>query len=144
MVRGVNFAAEGNPARSLILKVKGTGSVEVRVGDLERESAAFAEFSSDKEQTIVVPITGEELNAFEPNLYFVFVSNTDAEVLSWQFSSLTVEEATDIVEIESDAEGLMEDGAAYYSVSGVRLARPEKGVNIIRMRDGKVLKRVNR
>lgn len=144
MVRGVNFAAEGNPARSLILKVKGTGSVEVRVGDLERESAAFAEFSSDKEQTIVVPITGEELSAFEPNLYFVFVSNTDAEVLSWQFSSLTVEEATDIVEIESDAEGLMEDGAAYYSVSGVRLARPEKGVNIIRMRDGKVLKRVNR
>ncbi len=86
MVRGVNFAAEGGPAKYLTLKVKGSGKVEARLNAVDAEPVALLEFSGDEEQTITVELS-EELSAFQQYLYFVFTEQKDAEVISWQFSN---------------------------------------------------------
>lgn len=138
MVRGVNFAADGNPARSLVLKVKGTGTLEVRLNALDADPIATADFSSTDEQTIAVPLT-TEVSEFQTYLYFVFTSNTDAEVTSWQFSNLTAD-ATAIESLSADTGAQVITD--YYSTTGIRLSQPQRGINLIRMADGTVTKRV--
>ena len=129
MVRGVNFAAGQNVARSLILKGKGVGTLEVRLGDSEAAPIATAEFDGTEEQTIVVPLT-EEVDAFQQYLYFMYANNTDAQVISWQFSPLSADDVTGI-SMPSAEEGRAVPNE-WYTLAGVKLAdRPvEKGVYI--------------
>ena len=130
MVRGVNFDAGQNVARSLILKGKGTGTLEVRLGDNESEPIATAEFEGAEEQTVVVPLT-QEVSAIQQYLYFMYANNTDAQVLSWQFSPLSAEEVATGISVP-----LAEKGHAvpneWHTLTGVKLSgRPaEKGVYI--------------
>lgn len=129
MVRGVNFAAGQNVARSLILKGKGTGTLEVRLGDAEATPIATAEFDGAEEQTVVVPLT-EEVDAFQQYLYFTYANRADAQVLSWQFSPLSADEATGI-SIPSAETGHAAPNE-WYTLTGVKLSgRPaERGVYI--------------
>ena len=86
MVRGVDFAKEGGPAKYLTLKVKGTGKLETRLNELDAAAVATVEFSGDEEQTVTVELSGE-ISAFQQYLYFVFTEQSGAEVISWQFSN---------------------------------------------------------
>ena len=129
MVRGVNFGINGNTARSLILKVKGTGTLEVRLGSQEAEPIATADFSGTEEQSIVVPVA-EEQSALQQYVYFMYTNNTDAEVLSWQFSPLSADEATAIVKPSVESRSTETD--EWHTLTGVKLStRPsERGIYI--------------
>ena len=139
LVRGVNFAVDDNTARSLILKVKGTGTLDVRLSSLDTAPIATATFDSEEEQTIAVPLTAE-LSTFQQFLYFVFVQNTDAQVFSWQFSNLSAEEAVGIDDVTNTQLSGADAHSEYYSVTGVRLPQPQQGINIIRHADGTTTK----
>ena len=94
MVRGVNFAADGAPAKTVVLKVKGTGTVEVRLNEFDAEPVATLDFSgdADMEQTIAVELA-TLIEDFQSYLYFVFTKSDKAQVTAWRFSSLSPEEA---------------------------------------------------
>lgn len=142
LVRGVNFAGEAGPARSLSLKVKGAGTVEVRFSAVDAEPVAKIEFDTEEEKTVTADLDNE-VSAFQPYLYFVFTSNAGAEVLSWQFHNLSAEEAVGIDELSAPSATSIDAGTdvEYYSTSGVRLAAPQKGVTIVRQ-GGKTVKQV--
>lgn len=97
LVRNVNFAAADTPAQSLVLKVRGNGTLEVRDGggvdfvqnrpqaaDAEPIATAQWEAPADGVKIITVPLTSE-LSALTPQLYFIFTHQHGGEVLSWQF-----------------------------------------------------------
>lgn len=120
MVRGVNFDANAEEtAKSLILKVKGTGTLDVRVNSMSKDPLASAEFSGTEEQTVVVPLNSEQ-GGYVEFLYFVKGGKRDAEVLSWQFSNLTAEEATAIDALAPSR--ITDNEATWYTVSGTKLA----------------------
>ena len=112
MVRGVNFAADGTPARTVVLKVKGSGTVEVRLNELDAESIAKLDFTgeADQEQTIAVELTQEQTE-FQNYLYFVFTKNNGADVTAWRFSSLPPEDAVKEDETTAMPGDVNEDGS---------------------------------
>ncbi|MBR1548057.1 MAG: family 43 glycosylhydrolase [Prevotella sp.] len=119
LVRGVDFAADGATARSLLLTVRGSGSLEVRPAALTASPIATAEYSSDGVQTIAVPLTAEQ-TALCPYLYFVKTAGSSAEVLSWQFSSKTADELTSIRE-QGVLDGKDVADGAVYDMQGRRM-----------------------
>ncbi|MBQ9356825.1 MAG: family 43 glycosylhydrolase [Prevotella sp.] len=124
MVRGVDFSLGDAPARSLILRVKGTGTIEVRPNNLTAETLATATFNStDGEQQIEVALNGEmqQLCQF---LYFVITDGTDAEVLSWQFSSQEAQGINTVHESFPAADN------ATYSLQGQRISNTQRGIYI--------------
>lgn len=147
MVRGVNFAAGGNTAKSLVVKTKGAGTLEVRLSAVDAEPIAVVNFggaadlgeaSAEGIQTKAVDLMAEQ-SAFQQYVYFVLDQTADAEVVSWQFSPLAAEEAVAIDDIASEGEGNAEV-TGIYGVSGVRLNSLQKGINIVRRADGSVVK----
>ena len=130
MVRGVNFGAQTEPARSLQVKVKGTGTLSVYLDALDAEPLATASFSADDEQILSVPLANE-VSTLKSYLYFLLTPATGAEVLSWQFSTKTADELTGVEAPEAG-----KNSAApleYYSASGIRLAgQPARGLYIIK------------
>lgn len=127
MVRGVDFAQDGNEARSLVLRVRGTGTLEVRTSNIDDAPIATASFSGDDKQTVVVPVTDLQ-NALCDYLYFVFTHNQGAEVLSWQFSSQTVEELlAGISEVQQPGPNT---NPATFNLQGQRVQTPRKGIYI--------------
>ncbi len=89
MVRGLDFRKGEQPARELILRVKGTGTLEVRMPSLDSQPIAMASFSTGYgDETITVPLndTPQGLCNY---VYFVLphVVGSEAEVVSWQFST---------------------------------------------------------
>ena len=111
LVRGVNFAEEGAPAKTLVLKVKGSGTVTAHLGEMDSDPIAKAEFTTegDEEQTIAVELTAEQ-SEFQSYLYFVYDKNDGAEVTSWRFSSLPPEEAVKEDETKTKPGDVNEDG----------------------------------
>lgn len=129
LVRGVNFSyAQEGPARSLILKVKGTGTLSICPGALTKDPLVTAEFSGTEEQTLVVPLAEENSNYYA-YLYFVKTGKADMDVLSWQFTDLTPEEVTGINDL---APSFLDAEADWYTLSGTKLkGKPTtKGVYI--------------
>ena len=129
MVRGVNFAAEGTPARSLVLTVKGAGTLDVCLNAIDAAPLATADFSTTAEQTIAVPLSAD-VTDFQQYLYFIFTKNVDAEVLSWRFSNLPAEEAVTAIQQPVVITPPVAD--EWYTLSGLRLsAQPtSKGIYI--------------
>lgn len=159
MVRGVNFASTTDgPARSLILKVRGSGTVSVCSNTVVGEPIAKAEFTAPEEsgeakaigtrrlvesaddegvQTVIVPLDVERKGFYN---YLYFVKTGNAEVISWRFTNLTAEEATGIEAIAADGNDGSNDGSAtaadlnapWFTVNGTRLTgRPAtKGIYI--------------
>lgn len=85
MVRRVDFAAEGSPARSIEMKVKGEGTVEVHIASTTSAPIATISFNSAEEQTVRVNLNKEQtiLNLY---VYFVFKKDNSAKIISWKFS----------------------------------------------------------
>ncbi|MCH5176175.1 MAG: family 43 glycosylhydrolase [Prevotellaceae bacterium] len=144
LVRGVNFAADGQTANSLIIKTKGAGTLDVRPADLATDPIAtvhFGEQSSDGIHTTAVNLTTPQ-DAFLTYLYFVLTPIADAEIISWQFSPLPADEALAIDRLAPDGTTTA-PVIGIYSPSGTLQTTLQKGINIIRRADGtteKVLK----
>lgn len=142
MVRGVNFSANGQTAKSLIVRTHGAGKLEVRPGDRDAEPIAvvnFGEQSSDGIHTTVVGLA-EPQSALQQYLYFVLTSLADAEVISWQFSPLSADEvAAGISDIASD-DAHTAPVTGIYTLGGTRQKTLQKGVNIVKRADGSVTK----
>ncbi len=111
MVRGVNFAEEGGPAKTVVLKVKGNGTVEIRLDEFDAEPVAKVEFTgvADEEQTVAVALS-QELAEFQNYLYFVYTHKENADVTAWRFSSLPPEEAVKEDEATGKPGDVNEDG----------------------------------
>ena len=130
MVRGVNFTAQSSPARSLILKVRGTATLEVHSSTVSGKNLATAAFNAagNEEQTVVVPLS-EAQSADVDYLYFVFTHNEGAQVLSWMFSSLTADEIA--TGIETVVPSRRQPGVLF-DMQGRRVSgRPSSGVYIL-------------
>lgn len=86
MVRGVNFAYEGGQARSLKLKVRGAGTLELRPDALTGKAIAKVSFDAGSETQTVSVTLDNPLSVRQDYLYFVLTQAHDAEVVAWQFS----------------------------------------------------------
>jgi hypothetical protein len=146
MVRGVDFSKGDAPARSLLLQVKGTGTVEVRPNNLTEEAIATATFSAaGGVQQIAVPLNNE-MQELCQQLYFVITDNDNVEVISWQFSSEEVQGNSGITNYElriTDDELLITNGVydlqgRRVSEFGIRNSELQRGIYII---NGKKVKR---
>jgi len=102
MVRGVQFGSTDHPngAQSLIATLQGTGTMEVRLGDLSAEPVATLDFDSENDTTIQVNLA-TPITTLQNNVYFVFTKAQNAKFYTWQYSS-------DSVILEGDIDG---DGA---------------------------------
>lgn len=124
MVRGVDFRQGDAPARSLILHVKGTGTVEVRPNSVTADAIATASFNAaDGEKQVEVPLSGE-LQEMCQQLYFVITDNDNAEVLTWQFSS------QELQGIDTVHESFPTTDNAIYSLQGQRIGTTQRGIYI--------------
>src|SRR5574344_1041659 len=116
VVRGVSFASV---AKSLVLKVKGTGKLQVYLNHLETAPIAEADFNTLGEKTVTVPLSGE-VEGLHSYLYFVKkLSGSDSKIVSWQFSPFTEEELTGVDNVETCAE---EADGSWYTVDGKKLS----------------------
>ena len=82
-VRKANF---GTGAKSFLLRVKGTGKLEIRIGRRSAATAATVEFSSSTYQDYIVKVDETKFTEVK-NLYFVFTesSNDNVQFDAWQF-----------------------------------------------------------
>lgn len=130
LVRGVDFTAQSSPARSLILRVRGTGTLEVRPATVSGKTIATAAFTATgDEQTVVVPLSETQSAAVE-YLYFVLTHDEGAQVLSWKFSTLTPEEMA--TGIESAASPHRQQPDAIFDLQGRHIGgRPVRGVYLL-------------
>lgn len=110
MLRKVDFGSEG--AMSLTIRTKGTGTLEIRFGNLNANAAATLDFSSSSysEKTFEV---NPELFKGVKTVYFVFTAAENVQFDSWQFTSLSTG-------IEDKSSGSSYD-RQYYDLSGRRL-----------------------
>lgn len=157
LVRGVNFANGDRTAQSLVVHVKGSGTLSVRTGSLEAEPVATIRFSAagadtsvssqsdgqttEGEQVLAADLT-EPLSTLQQYLYFT-LDGTDAadepDVLTWQFSTLPAVEAVGI-EVPNMARTAKTTAPTYFTPAGTRLQTPQRGINIVRRPDGTVVK----
>lgn len=130
MVRNMDFG-EDIP-KSVSIKAKGIGKVEVRIGKLTNEPIATVEFKSSISKAVSADINldakGVSALAGKPtDVYLVFTEAKTVEFDSWQFNKLTTEETVPVAAIETDEA----EPEAIYNLSGQRLSSPRKGINII-------------
>jgi O-glycosyl hydrolase len=135
MVRGVDFSLDGGPAKSLLLRVKGSGTVEARLSTFTAAPVATATFSTADEQVLAVDLS-EPLTKKADYLYFVSSTASDAlpQVLGWAFSPLPAAEAVtdiDALQWKADSGALKVDSEEpYYNLRGQRVAVPTHGLYI--------------
>ncbi len=141
LVRGVDFSAsDANPAKSLIVNVKGEGTLTVHTDDLTADPVATVTFTNDDE-TVVVPLQAE-LSTSVSYLYFVLSGSDDAEIVTWQFSTSDAE-ADGVADVQVSSKTTT--APAYYNISGQRLTAPQQStVTIVRYADGKSRKVMTR
>ncbi|MBQ6209350.1 MAG: family 43 glycosylhydrolase [Prevotella sp.] len=86
MVRRVNFGKEG--AKSFMLRAKGTGTLEIRLGSLSAEASDRVEFSSTSYNDYTIELTDTRYMGTR-NVYFVFTQATNVYFDAWQFTENT-------------------------------------------------------
>ncbi len=89
MVKGLNFNNTDGSAKSLVMKVKGKGTIDVTTTSttsLVNDPVATVEFDTDVEKTITVPLN-REMSGLVSYLYFIVRKSQNAEVISWQFTT---------------------------------------------------------
>ncbi|MBR1448572.1 MAG: family 43 glycosylhydrolase [Prevotella sp.] len=133
MVRGVNFNANNQTARSLVVRVKGMGRLEVKCNLLTAAPLAVVEFNAQEEQTVAVDLASVPTGLCD-YLYFALPLSADAQVLSWRFSA---EPAVGIRPIFGLPSSVFN---AVYDLQGRRTVQPRRGISIIRRADGTVQK----
>jgi len=141
MVRGLVFPDNGDQeARSLILRVSGTGTLEVRPSSINAEPIATASFSSDSQQTVIVPLT-RTITGTCRYLYFVKTAKLpDLKIQSWQFSSASAEKPSALYSPTAGSTAAPD----YYAPTGIKVGTPQHGLIIERNADGKTIKRIFR
>ena len=113
-VRNVDFGQTG--AKSLVVRAKGTGTVEIRTGR-NSQPLARMEFSSTEMKDHVVSV---DPSVFKDTKTFVFIVFTQAENVqfdSWQFSE---SDASDIATISDRSQTPLP--SAQYDLNGHRLS----------------------
>ena len=84
-LRGVDFGTQG--ADSLMVRVKGTGTLEVRINSRTAKPAATIEFSSTTYTDQKIALDPSLFTGSKNHLYFVFTSATNVYFDAWQFSN---------------------------------------------------------
>ena len=139
MVRGVDFSKqdkEGNyiTAKSIGVRVKGRGTLEVRKNSLKGTILATIDFDSADFAEFRANLTSE-LGGLENYLFFVFSSAKDVEFDSWRFYSET--NATGIDTVSEARLQERKEVKGIYSLDGKRLSVPQNGkVNIVHTTNG--------
>jgi len=83
MVRKADFTAQG--ATTFTARLKGTGTLELRLDGKSAKAAATIDFKSTTFQDYTVEVDPAKLKNLH-NLYFVFTASTNAFFDSWQFA----------------------------------------------------------
>lgn len=128
-LRGITFPQE---AKSFSARLKGKGTLEVRLDNINAKPIATVEFNSATYKYVTVDLK-EAIPAGKIHnyLYLVFTSaNTNARFDCYCFNSLTEEEITPVMSVR---EGRDQERSEYYTLDGVRLdAKPARGMYIER------------
>ncbi len=137
MVTKVDFGTTG--ASSFMLRAKGKGKLELRLGNKDGKAAATLEFSSSTYQDHVIELNPATFKSLR-NLYLVYTEANNAWVDAWQFTEAGASGIND-----AQASGTSTKKSATYDLGG-RIVNNEKshrhGVVIDRYADGKSVKRV--
>jgi len=125
MVRGVDFNAQTVAPEYLLLRVKGSGTIDVRLQARTSQPVAEATFAGgdDEEQLLRVPLK-EQPAGIVAYLYFMFAPSGSGQVLSWQFCSKEQAEAIGDITAEPKT------GQSVFDLSGRRLSDVPKGKGI--------------
>ncbi len=83
MLRKVDFGSEG--AQSFTFRVKGTGTLEIRLGNVTSKAAATMEFSASALANQTIEVNPEVFKGVK-NLCFVFTAAENVQFDAWQFS----------------------------------------------------------
>ena len=141
MVRGVNFGVQVETAKSLILRVQGTGNLSVYAEKMTADPMAVFQIDAAEEQDVVVDVANAP-TALVNYLYFVANTSLDnLQVLSWQFSTQTAEEVATQIGAPIKNSVYPTAGAYWYSPLGFRTSQPQRGLNIVR-RNGQEARKV--
>ena len=113
-VRKANF---GTGAKSFLLRVKGTGKLEIRIGRRGVTAAATVEFSSSTYQDYIVEVDETKFTGVK-NLYFVFTesANDNVQFDAWQFFK---DDLSGIGELQAPQSAPVNKGS--YDLGGRRL-----------------------
>jgi arabinoxylan arabinofuranohydrolase len=82
MLRKVEFGTPG--AASLMIRAKGTGKMELRLGSLTNAATATVDIASTAWQDYIVPVDPEAAKGTR-NVFFVFTESTNVQFDAWQF-----------------------------------------------------------
>ena len=127
LVRNADFGDEG--AKSFILRVKGTGKLDIRYNKTSRTTKATVEFASSDWEEKVIDVDPEVFKG-KHDLYFVFTEANNVQFDAWNFSH---EPATNgIFPIHTT-----EKPSALFDLNGHRLTNgtPYRGVVIEQYQD---------
>ena len=130
-VRNVEFNGTANTLKCL---VKGTGSVTLRLDDKDGTDIATISSASDSWQEL----TGNCLSAPNGNHTVYLILSGDVRLDKWVIGEGSL---TGISTIQVNSSKVNDDHVIY-SLSGQRVNKPVKGVNIVRSTDGCMRKKV--
>jgi len=132
-VRKVDFGANG--AGSFMLRAKGSGTLEIRLGGKTAKPSATLEFSSGSFEDHVVELDPALFRNVR-TVYFVFTAATNVQFDAWQFTEFQTDGLEEVR--RTDAASMP---AAVYDLSGRKLPfgsrRP--GIVVEQYKDGKGL-----
>ena len=130
MVRNADFGEEG--AKSFMLRVKGTGKMEIRFSKSSRDTKATIEFASADWKDYTIDVDPEAFKG-KHSLYFVFDEADKVQFDAWQFSHEPAPNG--IFPISTPA---AEKPTALFDLNGHRLTSgtPYRGVVIEQYQDG--------
>jgi arabinoxylan arabinofuranohydrolase len=130
-VRNVDFGANG--ASKIMLRAKGQGTVEIRIGRKAVKASATFNVSSDDMTDYVVDVDPSKFTG-KKNLYFVVSSGTDLYIDAWQ----AIDATTGIHNVERDEPVQRQ----LFDLSGRRVtdSRQHRGIVIEQYTDGNGVK----
>ena len=137
LVRNIDFGEEG--AKSFMLRVKGTGKMEIRFSRKTAKAAATVEFSSSSWEDYVIDVDPEVFKGVQKNVFLVFTESDKAQFDAWQFSK---ESSNGIITIHNaDSQP-----TARYDLSGHRLTEgtSHHGIVIEQYQDANGVKRTRK
>lgn len=134
MVRGMYFP-EG--AKSITLRIRGTGTLEVRPNKITATPIATIDFKSNLWQTPTVDLTDAiAAGKTYSNLYFVFTEASGTTQFDrYQFNTLTADQITSIQSptLNPQFPTLTSPSTTYYNLNGQLLSRrPDRGAYILK------------
>ena len=135
-LRKVDFGTEG--AGSFMLRAKGTGTVEIRLGTKTAKPAASLDFTSTAYQDFNIPVDPAVFKGVK-TVFLVCTAATTAYIDAWQFSR----ETPDAVTAPTAPAVTLPDRSYRLDGSPVNNATQRRGL-IIEHRDGQSRKRIVR